>query len=368
MKEGQWRRIYGLLFFAFLALVLPSRPAFPQDWKTQWEQTLASGQREGKVVVAGPPGRAYRDALVAFEKGYPNIQVEYVGVQGRDFAPRMMQERLAGQFLWDINIGGGSTMFNVFLPGEALAPLRPALILPDAFQDRNWRGGFEDGWIDLEKKYIFAFLSYVQYVAYINRDVIPEGQFTKAEDLWDPRWKGRIVLHDPRREGIGNHQGTVILLSFGETALRRFFAQQAPVITADYRLLAEWVVRGSYPIGIGINPPHLKAFQKEGAGRNVRPLKDLRFASAIAGFGNVALIDRAPHPDAAKLYLNWLLSKEGQSIFARTTGQNSRRLDVEPGDPEELPLPGVSYLNGQKQEHQEVRKKVNQIAMEIFIK
>ena len=41
---------------------------------------------------------------------------------------------------------------------------------------------------------------------------------------------------------------------------------------------------------------------------------------------------------------------------------------VLPGDPEELPLPGVNYLNGQKQEHQEVRKKVNQIAMEIFIK
>jgi ABC-type Fe3+ transport system substrate-binding protein len=61
-------------------------------------------------------------------------------------------------------------------------------------------------------------------------------------------------------------------------------------------------------------------------GKNVVPLEDPKMLSAIAGFGNVGLIDKAPHPNAAKLYLNWLLSKEGQSIFARVTGQNSRRL------------------------------------------
>ena len=50
------------------------------------------------------------------------------------------------------------------------------------------------------------------------------------------------------------------------------------------------------------------------------------------GFGAVALMDKAPHPNAAIVYLNWLLSKEGQTEYAKS-GRNSRRLDVPPSDP-----------------------------------
>jgi len=347
-------------------LILLATEASPQAWKVEWEKTLAAAKKEGKVVIAGPPGQTYRDALVAFQKTYPEIQVDYVGTQGRDFAQRIMQERRAGQYLWDLNIGGGATMFNTFIPAQVLDPLRPALIVPDLIQDKTWRSGFDDGWADLGKRHIYAFVSSVLYAVYVNRDVIPESEFSKAEDLWNPKWKGKIVLHDPRREGIGTHQGTVILLNFGEPALRRLFKDQEPVITEDYRQIAEWAARGRYPIAIGINLTNLSAFQKEGVGKNLLPVEDPKLASAIAGFGNVALINQAPHPNAAKVYLNWLLSKEGQSIFARLTGENSRRIDAEAGEKEYLPKPGVHYLNGQKQEHQEVRLKVNQIAKEIF--
>jgi iron(III) transport system substrate-binding protein len=355
-----------------LSLMLPvlavlfATEASPQAWKSEWEKTLAAAKKEGKLVVAGPPGQTYRDALVAFQKTHPEIQVDYVGTQGRDFAQRIMQERRAGQYLWDLNMGGGATMFSTFIPAKVLDPLRPALIMPDLVQDKTWRSGFDDGWVDLGKRYIYGFVSYVQFAVHVNRDVVAASEFNKAGDLWDPKWKGKIVMHDPRREGIGTHQGTVILLNFGEDALRRFFKDQAPVITEDYRQVAEWIARERYPIAVGVNLPNLTAFQKEGVGKNVVAIEDPKFLSAIAGFGNVALINQAAHPNAAKVYLNWLLSKEGQSIFARLTGQNSRRLDAETGDKEYLPKPGVTYLNGQKQEHQEVRLKVNQIAKEIF--
>jgi len=357
--------LFGYLFlFSFFLSANPHR-VHGQDGKAEWEKTLAAAKKEGKITLAGPPGQAYRDALVGFQKAYPEIQVEYVGMQGRDFAPRIMQERRANQYLWDLAVGGGATYFNVLLPAKALQPLKPA-VLPDILQDRNWRDGFDEGWVDLEKKYIYAFIGYVQYAVHANRDAVSEKDFNKAEELWNPKWKGKITMHDPRQEGIGTQSGTVIVQNFGEDALRRLFKEQEPVITADYRQLAEWVSRGRYPIAVGVNVPNLDAFQKEGIGRNVKPVEDPKFVSAIAGFGNVTLITPAPHPNAARVYLNWLLSKDGQSVFAKTTLQNSRRVDAEVGDAELLPKSGIKYLNGQKQEHQAVRLKVNQIAKEFF--
>src|SRR3972149_9883944 len=80
-------------------LILSATEAFPKSWKVEWQKILAAAKKEGKVVVAGPPGQSYRDALSQFGKAYPDIQIEYVGLQGRGFAPRLVYERRAGQFL-----------------------------------------------------------------------------------------------------------------------------------------------------------------------------------------------------------------------------------------------------------------------------
>lgn len=360
------RNYYQLLSVVVVLLLGWPGKATPQAWKAEWEKTVAAAKKEGKVVVAGPPGEAYRQTMTAFIKAYPDIQLDFVGIQGRDFAPRIMQERRAGQFLWDINIGGASTMFNTLIPAKVLDPFQPVLILPDLLDNKTWRGGFAEGWIDLESQYIYGFTGYVDYAVYINRDIVPESELNRPEQLWDPKWKGKVVWHDPRKEGIGTNNGTVILLNFGEEALRRLLRDQAAVITEDYRQIAEWVVRGRYPIGIGVNTPHLQIFQKEGVGKNVKPFREPKLASVIPGWGSIAIISRAAHPDAAKVYINWLLSKEGQNIWAKTTSQNSRRLDVEVGDPDSLPQAGARYVNTQNQEHQDARKKVNQIAKEIL--
>src|SRR5688572_16721060 len=66
------------------ATAAPARAA----WEQEWERVLAAARQEGVVVVAGPPGDLYRQALVAFEKTYPDIKVEYTGASGRDFGPK----------------------------------------------------------------------------------------------------------------------------------------------------------------------------------------------------------------------------------------------------------------------------------------
>jgi iron(III) transport system substrate-binding protein len=88
------------------------------------------------------------------------------------------------------------------------------------------------------------------------------------------------------------------------------------------------VVRGQYPIGIGLSDTHLSQFQKEGVGLNVKSLILPETTAVNSGFGAVALLDRAPHPNAAKVFINWVLSREGQATIAPAVRVNSRRLDV----------------------------------------
>ena len=338
----------------------------PQAWKNDWEKTLAAAKKEGKVVVAGGVGESYRNALTAFRNSYPDIQLDYLGAQGRDFAPRIVQERRVGQFLWDIHIGGSSSMLNVMMPQGAVDPLQPALILPEASDDSKWRNGFKDGWMDREEN-VYGFSGSIFYGVFINRDFASETDIGKAEDLWNPRWKDKIVWHDPRAGGTGSHQALMVLLQFGEEALKRLLRDQQPVLTTDYRQQVEWMAQGRYPIGIGLHETFLRPFQKEGVGKNIKPLQDNRFILFVGSFGHVALINRAPHPNAAKVYINWLLSKEGQTAWAKFTGENSRRLDVPAGDPERLAKPGTEHLNTQKQEYAEkVQKLVFPIVREVL--
>ena len=162
-------------------LILLATEASPQAWKVEWEKTLAAAKKEGKVVVAGPPGQSYRDALIQFGKAYPDIQIEYVGLQGRDFAPRIVQERRAGQFLWDVHVGGASSIMNIMLPQGALDPLQPHLFLPEVLDSSKWHGGFKDSWMEKEGKYIFGFVGTLMFAVYVNRDLVPEAEFNKPE-------------------------------------------------------------------------------------------------------------------------------------------------------------------------------------------
>ena len=347
-------------------LILLATEAYPQAWKVEWQKILAAAKKEGKVVVAGPPGQSYRDALIQFGKAYPDIQIEYVGLQGRDFAPRIVQEREAGQFLWDVHVGGASSIMSVMLPKGAVDPLQPHLILPEVLDSSKWQGGFKDCWMEKEGKYIFGFVGAVYYSVHVNRDVVPEAEFNKPEDLWDPKWKGKIVWHDPRGAGNGSIQASVIYRSFGEDALKKLLKDQQAVVTADYRQQVEWVARGRYPLAIGVLDSVLTSFQQQGVGKNILPLKHEKLSSIVSAFGNLVAINKPPHPNAAKVFMNWVLSKEGQNAWAKATGENSRRVDVPPGDPEMLPNPKVQYWQGQKEEGQDLKKKVMAIVKEAL--
>ncbi len=113
----------------------------------------------------------------------------------------------------------------------------------------------------------------------------------------------------------------------GEEYLKKFAAQDL-YLSRDQRLLAESLVKGRVAVTIGLSYYSFAPFLKAGLPVKVLPsLKEGTYGSA--GSGNLAIIKTPAHPNSTKVFVNWLLSREGQEVFTRNLGQPTRRLDVD---------------------------------------
>lgn len=353
-----WRRgvLTPTLLLAFL--LLP-----PVAFAQSWDDVVTAAKAEGEVDVHGGPGKVYEEVLTeGFRKAYPGINLVFVGTSGRDVILQIEREREAGLYKWDVYIGGTSSTLQTLKPAGAFAPLRPALILPEVTDDKAWRYGFDAGWIDTEKKFIFSFDYTMSPVAMVNWSVVSHGDLKSFTDLTQPRFADKIVWDDPRLPGEGSLTGQMLLKNEGADFVQRLFAQQKIVFSANRRQEAEWIVRGIYPIGVAAPVDEIARYQAQGIGQAVEPFNgEINKLSGDTGFGTVSLMDKAPHPNAAKVYINWLLSKAGQTDWTKTE-RNSRRLDVPPGVPSEVPPPGMPYSNLQAEDQIPFRDRFADIA------
>jgi iron(III) transport system substrate-binding protein len=364
-RSAQALMLLGLLFLV--------SPAFAQSDKTQrtgagtsdWARVLDMAKSEGKVVVKLPSGSHARTAFDAFVKKYPEITLEAASMHSRDWFPRALMEREQGQYNWDVFIDGAGQLFTNKGLFEPLPRNLPET-LPKV-NDQKWYQGFDSAFKDDESRYFFGVQSYALYAVYINRDFVSEEALNSAEDLLKPEFRGKIVWDDPRKPGSGQQQAAMLLKSYGEEFLRDLLSKQKIVATKDRRQLNEWIIRGRYPIAIGLSPQRFLQFQEQGLGANVRPLVDPKAVHQATGSNTVALLKKAPHPNAAKVLINWFLSHEGQSNWAKFNGINSRRLDVPPSLPDLYP-PDQEFdlVDLEKQEYRPYFKKAGEIAREVL--
>jgi ABC-type Fe3+ transport system substrate-binding protein len=300
-----------------------------------WDATIAAAKQEGRLVISAPANTIWREQLTSFQREYPEIQIEYTGGNSRDFWPRLSQERAGGQYLWDLRIGGPDPQVFAAKDEGVIEPARSFLSLPDVVDDGKWFGGYDSIFADAEQRFIPGFIATASAPLYVNRDVVPEGEIRTERDLLDPKWRGKIVIQDPRG-GAGLGFLATFLKVHGEQFVRDLLSQDL-VVTGDNRQLTEWIVRGRYPIAIGLRSYDLLVFHNEGLGKNVRPVRTVEAVPLSIGSGSIQAITQAPHPNAVKLYSNWLITQRTQQALSQATGDNSRRTDVAPATPEEVP-------------------------------
>lgn len=308
------------LFFD-LGLLLGAEP----KGKGEWEGVLAEAKKEGKLVAGIPASAELRKSIEeAFRKRFPGIELELFPGRGPTNANRIVAEYRAGVRAFDLLLSGTATPFTMLNMG-VIDPTEPYLILPDVKNPDNWWGGHM--WIDNAKRFVYMFQAYQTENQWHNTQLLKPEEVRSYDDLLQPKWKGKIGYLDPRTPGSGTATWAFLWKHKGEDYLKRL-SQQDLYLTTDQRQLADSLAKGKLAVVIGITYytmlPHVEARLP------VRPLPALREGQyTTPGSGALSIIKNGPHPNAAKLFVNWLLSREGQEIYGKAMGQATRRLDVD---------------------------------------
>ena len=205
-----------------------------------------------------------------------------------------------------------STALQVLRPAGVWDPLRPAIVLPEAKDDGGWEGGFERGFsIVKDGALSYGFVAARGGGVTVNTDLVKDEQLKTFNDLLDPRWKGKLLLPDVRVMGDTFWPMTSVRLALGDDVIKRLFVDQEPVLSRDSRQVAEFMVRGRFPIALGVNPLLLKQFQRQGVGKN---LKLLRFSEMdTVNFGSDAVAGQPGAPSQRRPAVHQLAAHEGHA-------------------------------------------------------
>jgi len=177
-----------------------------------------------------------------------------------------------------------------------------------------------------------------------------------------------MVMDDPRRAGPGVATFTFFYLhpDLGADFIRALGQQQITILR-DYAQEVDAIGQGRYSVLIGAADFVAINRAKQGVPIGIVDARQLKEGTDLSpANGNVAIFNRAPNPNAAKIYLNWLLSKEGQTIFARANGYVSARLDVPTDHTEPWRVPLPKAIKTYTKEAMEVKNNLQPLLKEVF--
>ena len=290
-------------------------------WAQSEAELIAGAKKEGKVVFWSSMRIEDSRALAAgFEVRYPFIKVDIFRAGGEQIVNRALTEHLAGKTTYDV--------LNAF----ALKVLRnKGLLQPYAAPEAtHYPVGFKDPqnfWVSLYSGY--------NVIGYNTKLVSKAEAPRNWDDLLHPRWKGKLLMDD---EEYFWHAG--MLKHWGEEKGRKYMealSRQGLQFRNGHALLADLLSIGEFPAAVVVYPDHIE--QMKAKGQTVEWVKSSD--PILVNLAPVAVAARAPQPNAAKLFLNYSISKEGQEILQKARRASARH-DVPPlvpdMDPRKLKL------------------------------
>jgi len=295
------------IFLLFLSLVFAMLPV--SELKAQ--SLVDKAKKEGKLTwytgLIIPDTQVVADA---FKKKYPFINIEYYRGNQRKILQKVLMEKQGGKKIADVVHSAGA-LVNVYkkegIPQKYVSP-----------EAKNWPKGF----IDPEGFWTTYYNTYHCFV-YNTRMVAEKDVPRSYEDLLDPKWKGKIGIANEWEwfggvlDLMGREKGLAYMKRLGAQELRNYSGR-----TLTTQLMAS----GEFPIAKGVFHRSLQ-MQKKGA-----PIQWTTFPTPVpAALRCIQLHADAPHPNAGKLFIDFILSKDGQSILNKLDRHPVRRdIKVDP--------------------------------------
>ena len=325
--------LFVLLSLASIAIAADSKPG----WQREWEKIFEGAKKEGEVRLWGEQEITHSDIIAAFNKEFPFIKAVTVSGRVGDLMPRIIAERRAGKFLADIYSGGlGGRSFFDFHKAGVLDPLKPVLLLPEVVDGSKWLNG-EHFYADSEKQFVFMYEGSVAGNGlHYNTGLVDLKEFKSYWDLLNPKWKGKLLLFE--RPGVGSP--SVIRYYYnaqlGPDFVKRLFSEMDVTVSQDRRQSSDWLASGKFPVCIDCGDTDRA--KQQGLPVDEFPhanLKEASYEVSTSGNSGLALINNAPNPNAARVFINWFLSRAGQTAWQ--TVMNSKV--QEPSDSMRVDIP-----------------------------
>jgi len=283
--------------------------------QVQWEETLRGARKEGAVSVYFWQGGNLDKVLQVFQQKYPDIRLAAVGGRGSGFITRIVTEMRANKHLVDVCICGVTSPYEVLHKrADALEPIKSALVLGDVTDPSKWWQG-KHHYQDPEGRFIFVYWGRAAATRVsFNTKAVNPAEFSSYWDLLNPKWKGKIVAIEPT-ESAGGWRALYYKPGVGAEFLQRLFGEMNVMFSREDRQAGDWLAVGKAALGLFLSAiPEAK-----GQGLPVDEFRDSSFKdppSLDSGpNGTIALMKQAPHPNGAKVFINWFLSREGQTIY-----------------------------------------------------
>ena len=303
---------FCLTVFCGLLALSASLKESPAQTRPPAAALLEGAKKEGEVVFYTPLNiNDSRPLLQRFEQKYPFIKTELLRLSAEPLLNRIFTEDRAGRNVVDVI---NNTMINPLKKARLMQPYRSpehAAYL-DPFKDP------EGYWASVNNNY------YV--LGFNSRQVNAKEAPTDWQDLLNPKWKGKIGMDQEEYEWFG----ATMEVWGRERALKyhRALGQQQVQWRKGHTLISQLIAAGEFPIGI-VYAHRIESMKKAGA-----PVEWAKTSNPIfVALSPTGLAAKAPHPNAGKLLLDFMLSYESQQQL-RSANRLSGRIDIDPLVPE----------------------------------
>jgi ABC-type Fe3+ transport system substrate-binding protein len=318
------------------------------DAKAAWEKTVVGAKKEGEVRIWGDMEITHQDIVAAFTKEFPFIKAVLVSGKVGDLMPRIAAERRAGKYLADVYSGGlGGRAFFDFQRSGVLDPLKPVLALPDVLDESKWLNG-KHHYADGEGQYVFMYEGSVAGMGlFYNTKLLDPKEFHSYWDLLNPKWKGKIALFERPGTGSPNMVRFYYNPQLGPEFVRRLWSEMDLVVSQERRQATDWLGTGKFILCLDC--ADTDAARKQGVPVDEFDRAYLKEASneiSTSGNSGLALINKAPNPNAAKVLINWFLSRHGQTVWQDVMNNKV----VEPSDSMRVDIPKDNVLPPSRRE------------------